>query len=105
MTDARLVELEPSWNAKRKVHTSFELWLKGGSDARVFYSSRNQAYFDSRLWVRNRLLYRVNRGIYLTALRLFAWRYACDARYDVVRRAISLGEGGCLGFDQHWPLP
>jgi len=105
LTDARLHELEPSWNAKRKTHTSFELWLKTGSDLRVFYSSRNQAYFDAKFWRRNRLLYLLNRGVFLTMLRFFAWRYDSRERYALVRRAIRLGESGRLGLAHDMPLP
>ena len=105
LTDARLHELEPSWNAKRKTHTSFELWLKTGSDLRVFYSSRNQAYFDAKFWRRNRLLYMLNRGVFLTMLRFFAWRYDSRERYALVRRAIRLGESGRLCLAHDMPLP
>jgi GT2 family glycosyltransferase len=105
LTDARLSELEPSWNAKRKTHSSFELWLKSGSDLRVFYSSRNQAYFDAKFWRRNRLLYLLNRRVYLSMLRVFAWRYDRGARYALLRRAIRLGESGRLGLAHDMPLP
>ena len=105
LTDARLQELEPSWNAKRKTHTSFELWLKTGSDLRVFYSSRNQAYFDAKFWRRNRLLYQLNRNLFLGLLRIFAWHYDSPARYALVRRAIRLGESGSLGLATDMPLP
>jgi GT2 family glycosyltransferase len=105
LTDARLHELEPSWNAKRKTHTSFELWLKTGSDLRVFYSSRNQAYFDAKFWRRNRLLYLLNRAVFLTMLRFYAWRYDSRERYALVRRAIRLGESGRLGLAHDMPLP
>jgi GT2 family glycosyltransferase len=105
LTDARLNELEPSWNAKRKTHSSFELWLTTGSDLRVFYSSRNQAYFDAKFWRRNRILYVLNREVFLAMLRFFAWRYDSRERYALVRRAIRLGESGRLGLAQDMPLP
>ncbi len=105
LTGARLHELEPSWNSKHRLHSSFEVWLKGGSDLRVFYSSRNQAYFDSRFWRRSRMQYRLNRWVFLSILRCFAWRYGSHDRYALVRRAIRLGERGALGLVSDLPLP
>jgi GT2 family glycosyltransferase len=105
LTGALLIEMEPSWNAKSRTKTSFEGWLKGGSDLRVFYASRNQAYFESHYWLRSKFQYRLNRFTYLTLLRFFAWHFRALERYRLFRRAIVLGEKGCLGVAPDYPLP
>jgi GT2 family glycosyltransferase len=105
LTGALLIELEPSWNSKSRSSNSFESWLKGGSDLRVFYASRNQAYFESQYWLRSKSLYRLNRLIYLAILRFYAWHFRAYDRYSLFRRAIVLGENGRLGVAPDYPLP
>jgi GT2 family glycosyltransferase len=104
LTGAPIIELEPSWNTKR-AGSSFEAWLTGNADFRVFYRARNRAYFDSRVWSRNKMIYRLNRLTYLLILRVFAVRHRRIDRYDLFRRATTLGETGRLGLDDEYPLP
>jgi GT2 family glycosyltransferase len=105
LTDALLNELERSWNGKAQVRTSFEGWLRHGADFQVFYGSRNRAYFDRHWWMRNRVIYGINRLAYLALLLLFALRYRRINRYALFHRAIALGEAGHLGVDDKYPLP
>jgi GT2 family glycosyltransferase len=105
LTGAPLRELEPSWNSKAQVRSSFEGWLRRGADFQVFYGSRNRAYFDRTCWLRNAMMYRLNRFTYLLLLRLFALRYRNVGRYELFHRAIILGEEGHLGFNDRYPLP
>jgi hypothetical protein len=105
LTDASLNELEPSWNCKSNVRTSFEGWLRHGADFQVFYGSRNRAYFDHHWWMRNRLMYGINRLAYLALLLLFALRYRRIDRYALFHRAIVMGEAGHLGVCDKYPLP
>lgn len=105
LTGAPISELEPSWSSKQRAPSSFEAWLTGSADFRVFYRARNRAYFDYRVWSRNKMMYRLNRSTYLLVLRLFALRHHRADRYDLLRRAIALGEEGRLGLDDKYPLP
>ncbi|MGB6354060.1 MAG: glycosyltransferase [Steroidobacteraceae bacterium] len=105
LTGAPILELEPSWSTKERARTSFEAWLTGSSDFRVFYRARNRAYFDSRVWSRNKAIYRLNRLVYLLTLGLFALRHRRLERYGLFRRAIARGEEGCLGLEDEFPLP
>lgn len=105
LTGAPMSELEPSWNSKAQVRSSFEGWLRRGADFQVFYGSRNRAYFDSRCWLRSPAMYRLNRFTYLLLLRLFALKYRSGGRYELFHRAIILGEEGQLGFNDRYPLP
>lgn len=105
LTGAPIIDLEPSWSSTQSARTSFEVWLMGSTDFRVFYRARNRAYFDYRVWSRNKAIYRLNRLIYLLALRLFALRHRRVDRYDLFHRAIALGEQGRLGLEDEYPLP
>lgn len=105
LTGAPINELEPSWNTEERARTSFETWLLGSADFRVFYRARNRAYFDHQFWSQNKVIYRLNRFIYLLILRSFAlWHHRAD-RYELFCRAIAKGERGCLGLDDEYPLP
>ena len=104
LTGAPIIELEPSWNTKR-AGTSFEAWLTGSADFRVFYRARNRAYFDHTVWSRNKMIYRLNRLTYLLILRVFALRHRRVDRYALFRRATTLGETGRLGLEDEYPLP
>ena len=67
--------------------------------------ARNRAYFDHACWVRNAIVYQLNRFTYLLVLRLFAMRYKNIDRYELFHRAVILGEEGHLGLDADYPLP
>jgi GT2 family glycosyltransferase len=105
LTGAPMRELESSWDSKAHAGSSFERWLRRGADFHVFYGSRNRAYFDHKFWLRNTMIYRINRLTYLFLLRFFAWRYGCVERYELFRRATTLGEEGHLGLNDIYPLP
>jgi len=105
LTGAAMRELEPSWNAKAHVRSSFERWLRRGADFQVFYGARNRAYFDHACWLHNAIIYQMNRFTYLLILRLFAIRYRNIDRYELFHRAVILGEEGHLGLDADYPLP
>ena len=104
LTDAPIIELEPSWSTKH-AGSSFETWLTGSADFRVFYRARNRAYFDCKIWSRNKMIYRLNRLAYLLILRVVALRHRRIDRYDLFRRATTLGETGRLGLEDEYPLP
>lgn len=105
LTGAPVKELEPPWTSKRGARSSFEACLKGAIDFRMFYRTRNRAYFDRRCWSRNRFMYGVNRAAYLLILRLLALRYGSMGQYELFNRAIKLGEAGHLGLVDEYPLP
>lgn len=104
VTDAILEDLEGSWNIKGKYGNSIVAWLQGGSDFRAFYASRNQAWFDSHVWISSRLEYEINTFVYTGLLKYYAWRTGNSRRYNLLRRAISDGQNSKLGTDAQFPL-
>lgn len=103
-TDAVIDELEHSWNNKSRTRNIYETYLLGDSDFRAYYAARNQAWFDKNVWARSRLLYRLNRSIFLGLLRLIARRSNASARLALIERAIAEGETGKLGMSETFPL-
>lgn len=104
ITSAELEDLEGSWNLKDRYPNSFISLLRGSSDFRAFYASRNQAWFDQNVWATSKLEYRLNQAIYLGLLGYFAMRTDSSARLRLLRRAIHKGHAPVLGMEPGFPL-
>ncbi|WP_201314156.1 glycosyltransferase [Dyella sp. EPa41] len=104
ITGAELEDLEGSWNLKDRYPNSFIGWLRGESDFRAYYASRNQAWFDRHVWATSRLEYWINRALFFTLLNFFSSRTDSAARLSLLRRAIQEGETAMLGVDSDFPL-
>ncbi|MBP1121552.1 glycosyltransferase [Pseudomonas syringae] len=102
--DARLDDLEDSWNIKARTRNVYESYLLGGSDLRAYYAARNQAWFDKHVWAASTLSYRLNRRVFLCLLSLYAWRHDAAQRLDLLNDAIREGEAGRLGLNRAYPL-
>lgn len=104
LTDALIDELELSWNIKAHTRNIYEAFLLGDSDFRAYYSARNQAWFDTHVWVGSRWLLRLNRTVFLALLRLVAHRCNAPQRLRLLERAIRDGESRALGMSEAFPL-
>lgn len=98
-TDAKLVDLELSWNMKARFTNTLDALLMGDGDFRAFYSTRNHAYFEGYRDATGteRMIRSVNRWLYLTALRARAVMVGRKERLALLLRAIKDGEAGRLG--------
>ena len=103
-TQAKLVDLEISWNVKARFSNTFDALLLGDGDFRAFYSTRNNAYFERQAAGHFWLIRSVNRAIYLMALRARAVSAGRVARFNLLMRAIHDGEAGRLGEHPDFPL-
>lgn len=102
---AKIGDLEANWGgAVEKFTNSFHFWLQAGSDMRVFYSVRNQAYFESHCVPRNRLMHWLNRQVYCFTLWLAALAWRRKDRYRLFQNAIRDGLAGHLGMSPRFPL-
>ncbi|EIK98698.1 glycosyl transferase family protein [Pseudomonas sp. M47T1] len=104
VTDALLEDLEHSWNIKSRTSNIYEAFLLGDSDLRAYYTARNQAWFDKFVWARWGWLYTLNRAVFMTLLRVVAWRSGSRQRLDLLQQAIADGESGRLGLHKSFPL-
>jgi GT2 family glycosyltransferase len=104
VTDAKLYDLESSWNVRTNYSNTFDALLQGDGDFRAYYSTRNNAYFER--WMRdgNGWTRAFNRTLYLTALRLRADMTKRQQRFKLLLEAIHDGEAGRLGEHPNFPL-
>jgi len=105
VTQAHLRDLELSWHVKARFSNTLDALLLGDGDFRVFYSTRNNAYFEK--CARDGgggLMRRFNRALYLAALRARAAMVGRKQRFDLLLRAIRDGEQGRLGEHPDFPL-
>ncbi|WP_081721016.1 glycosyltransferase [Pseudoxanthomonas suwonensis] len=103
VTEAELEDLEGSWNLKESYPNAFVGWLQGNSDLRAFYAARNQAFFDTNVWMKSKMEYFINEVIYILLLRYFSSRLARGNRYQLLIDAIRQGQRSELGIssDHH----
>lgn len=104
VTDARLSDIEPSWNTKRLHSSAFAAWLAGGSDLSVYYAARNRACFEEHSVVHSSWIRLLNRGTFLLAMRLLAARLGRRDRYRLFRLAVDDGEAQRLGVKHGFEL-
>lgn len=98
-TQAKLVDLELSWNMKARFSNTLDALLMGDGDFRAFYSTRNHAYFEGYRHAnrKEKIIRRINRAVYLTALRLRALMIGRKQRWALLMKAVRDGEAGRLG--------
>lgn len=102
---ARLVDLEMSWHVKARFTNTLDALLMGDGDFRVFYSTRNNAYYEACANSNGRRLLRwINRTLYLAALQVRAIMKGRRQRFALLLRAIRDGERGRLGEHPDFPL-
>ena len=104
VTTALLEDIEESWNLKKRRKNLFEGILNGTSNFRLYYSNRNQAYFDCFHWRKSYSLYKINKGLFMILLHFFAWRYNRKEQLQLVKMAIAHGESCELGINVNYPL-
>lgn len=104
LTKAQMTDLESSWNVRKRFNSSFDTFLNGVGERRVYYGVRNQAYFERYCRTHNILLRSINRFVYLILLTYFAYRYGKQDRLQLIKKAISDGEQGSLGENPAYPL-
>ncbi|MDP3842567.1 MAG: glycosyltransferase [Oxalobacteraceae bacterium] len=104
-TDAILDDLESSWNIKTHFSSSFDTWLLGESDRRLYYAVRNHAYFEKNYSSNHGGWRRINRMVYLFLLKLRAKRLSRQCRLELFLLALNDGESGRLGLHENYPLP
>jgi len=103
-TNAKLVDLELSWNVKARFSNTFDALLLGDSDLRAFYSTRNRAYFEEKYSKDFKLIRGINKFIYLSALYVRSMGVDRKARFKLLIQAIRDGESGRLGVHPDFPL-
>jgi GT2 family glycosyltransferase len=97
VTSATVVDLGPKWADKSTFSTSFEAWLLGGNDARVYYGARNHSYVDAHYVRKSQFVFWLNRIVYLAVLYALAVLHRRLPRFTLLKRAIRHGLCGQMG--------
>jgi GT2 family glycosyltransferase len=95
-----ILDVEKMWRLSAEAKHLFSALLIG-SDFRVYYATRNQAYFDKHLWATNPVVYTLNKWAFFAVLIFFATRYGNRKRIALIVRAVRHGESGRLGRMNH----
>lgn len=104
ITTAPIEDLESSWNVRQHQGSSFGVLLGQGSDMRVYYGTRNGVYFDAHCRAHDRLVFTLNRWVYLAALAGLAQLGGQRARLKLIQQAVRDGLSGRLGVNKGFPL-
>lgn len=105
ITTAAIEDLESSWDKRQhQGGSSFSILLGQGSDLRVYYSTRNSVYLDVHCRPHDRLMFTLNRWVYMAALATLARRGGQHARLAVIQQAVRDGLAGHLGVHKSFPL-
>ena len=92
--EATIIELESSWNTLDTFSNGFSSMLCGSSDLRAYYSMRNDVHFFSSIQKRNKLIFFINRLLYVNLLFIFSLIYRKHSRYLILMTAIRDGLDG-----------
>ena len=97
VTEARINDIETSWNLKAAQGSAFAKWLQGGSDLSSYYALRNRVCFETH-HVEHFAAWRwLNRMVFLTALRWTSHRLGTSHRLALLLQAVRDGESRQLG--------
>jgi GT2 family glycosyltransferase len=94
---SRIEDIDTSWSMVEQAGSGLTRMLTSPESARVYYSTRNRVYFESRYWRSRRWLYLLNKSIVLGILTVLAVRYGRMKRLAAIFGAIRDGERGRLG--------
>jgi GT2 family glycosyltransferase len=102
---AVIIDADLSWSVGKQGSGPRRM-LENGSDATVFYATRNRVFLDYRAasYMSARGWLRVNRLVFEVALLVERIRHGHGLRYRLIRRAMSDGARGHLGAMEEFRL-
>ena len=104
VTNARIEDLERSWDSGNQSRSSFGILLAEGSDLQAWYGVRNRVYFEANSLRTNRPLFYANATMQLAILGAIALLSGKWNRYRLVHGATRDGLSGRLGLHPDFPL-
>lgn len=90
--DSKIEDISKSWRFTTVGDSAFSKLLAAPSDQTIYYSVRNQVCFEYNYWTKTRLIYFMNKFIFLVILKIFSVVLDRDQRYLLIRSAIRDGE-------------
>jgi GT2 family glycosyltransferase len=96
VSNLEIEDIDNSWFIRSKgnyldsLYDSEELF-------RIYYTIRNRIYTENKYLVKNRIIYKLNRLVYLLLLLMYALKYKNFSRYKFLLKAISDGDKSKIG--------
>ncbi|WP_065428258.1 glycosyltransferase [Stenotrophomonas maltophilia] len=97
LPEAKMEDIESSWNVKEDFGSSMAALLMGPGDARAYYAARNSTFFFNHSMGGSRAMKALNRAVYLLILSAMSARLRAQQRHSILKRAITDGLAGKLG--------
>lgn len=98
LLDSLVEDIDTSWNIKSSTQIPFINYLFYGTDFRVYYAIRNRTYFEINSLVNNRLIYFINKFLFvniLISINFFS-RKSKD-RMKIIKSAVTDSKNKKLG--------
>jgi GT2 family glycosyltransferase len=96
LPECRVEDIDNSWFIRKKgnyidsLYDSKELF-------RIYYTLRNRVFTEKKYLVENKIVYQLNRFIYVTILLIYSIKYQDFQRFNFLRKAILDGDNKKLG--------
>lgn len=95
---SRVADIESSWGADDAAKKESAVARQAAaSEAQVYYSTRNRAWFSKKYYCGNRLIFAVNKWLYFVRVSLGLLLRGQFQTVGLIRRAVSDGEHERLG--------
>ncbi len=104
LTDALMRDIEISWFSNKKYKSYFEVLLRGDGEYKVYYSTRNLAYYEAHCRKHCEIIRSVNKAVFIGILTVYALKIDEIARLKLLLSAIKDGEASELGINKNYPL-
>lgn len=97
VSDSIVKDIEDSWDVYKG--SRYIEKIKKASNFRLYYSIRNRIYFINKYLLTNKIIYNINKAIFIIIIFIFAHN-----KYSIIQRAINDGESSILGKIQNLQL-
>ena len=98
-------DLDTRQGINMEARSVFSRLLGAPSAFRLYYSVRNQVWFEQNPWSHVALYQSVNRAMFLFFMKREARRLGMPENYEIFMSAVRDGEAGRLGANDRFPLP
>jgi GT2 family glycosyltransferase len=95
--DSVVRDIDPAWDERGSSRFNISRRLLEKSGSKVYYEVRNRIYLSRNILSGGRLVYLLNKYVYLSAALVLAFRYRCFDRFWLLVAAVHDGEKGKLG--------
>jgi len=89
IVDSKVIDIDDNLNGEKST-SMFDAYINKNSDFKVFYAIRNKVAFENEMVVENRIIFKVNKFLFLLFLLFFRNKQNMK-RYHLIIKAINNG--------------